>query len=262
MPIQGSKTDNIKKDFIDRQVKIFSESGEGDAVLIRHKKIIDLVLKYSSKDDYILDVGCFDGKILKALEKVGYHNLFGVDFSEASKKSFIGSKIHFAPCDIEKEEIPFKQNFDVIIFSDVLEHLFSPQTTIFDIRKKLSSNAKIIFSVPNAGWFLNGFLFSFLPSKLFISTAFGPWGHTYNFTFYQIVKIAKNLKLKIIELSGEKMDNYAFKKGFKKVLFDLFCYVTYPLALLNPQLFSAHIFGVLRNSKDRLADKERFELGA
>lgn len=252
---------NIKKEFIDRQVKAFTKGGDLGGLIGRHKKIVELALKYASKDDHILDVGCFDGRILKALGKEGYQNLYGVDFSETSKKSFVKSSIHFASCDIENEEIPFRKKFDIVIFSDVLPCVFSPQTVLFDIKKRLSENAKIILSVPNAGWFLNGFLLSFFPSKLFLSTTFGPWGITSYFTFYHLRKISQNLRFKIIELTGAKIDNYAFKKGVKKILFDFFVLVTYPLVLLYPQLFSAHIFGVFQNTQARLTNDKRFELG-
>ncbi len=252
---------NVKKEFLDKQVAVFSEGGESGQLLNRHRKVLELVLNNSSKEDSILDIGCFDGKILKELEKAGYKNLYGVDFSEVSKINFKGTSINFAPYDIEAEDIPFKKQFDIIIYSDVLEHLFSPQTTLFDIRNKLTKQGKIVFSVPNAGWFVNGLLLTFLPSKLFMSTAFGPWGHTHQFTFYEIGEIAKNLKFKIVRLSGGKMDNYVFKHGLKKILFGSFLLMLYPLVNLFPQVFSAHIFGVLENTPAKLNPKTRFELG-
>lgn len=255
------KYKNIKKEFVDFQVSKFSEQGANQRLLFRHQKIIDLVLRHTTRNNYILDIGCFDGKILKNLEKLGFKNLFGVDFSDVSKQSFKNSTIKFASCDIENEIIPFKEKFDVVIFADVLEHLFSPQTTIFDLKTKLKKKSKIIFSVPNAGWFLNAILLTFLPSKLFLSTAFGPWGHTYHFTFYSAKRLSQNLNFKIIELSGGKIDNYAFPKGIKKFLFEIFSIFSYPLAVIFPQFFSAHIFGVFENLGGTSNKKKRFDIG-
>lgn len=253
---------NIKKEIFDRQVLEFSKIQGDGQLLERHKKIIKLILKNSRKDDYILDVGCFDGKILKALEKEGYTNLFGVDFSEVSQKSFKDTNIHFAAYDIESDEIPFNNNFDVVVYTDVLEHLPSPQTTLFDIRKKLSKKGKIIFSVPNAGWFLNGLLLSFLPSKMFLSTAFGPWGHTYHFTFYSVKKIAKNLNFDLIEISGGKMKNYIFKKGIRKIFYDFFTAGTSLMSAFYPQIFSDHIFGVFQKTSQNPKTGARIESDA
>lgn len=252
---------NIKKEFLDKQVAAFAKSGKWNKLFSRQRKIIELVRKYGNKEDYILDVGCYDGAILKVLEKEGYRHLYGVDFSETAKRSFEKTSVNFASCDVEQEKIPFREKFDVVIFSDVLSVLFSPQTVLFDLKKSLSPRAKIIFSTPNAGWFLNGILFAFLPSKLFLSTAFGPWGNIYHFTFYGARKIAKNLKYNVVELSGGRMDNYAFKSGLKKVLYNLFVLIIYPLVLVYPQLFSAHIFGVFENTSGKLLSKNRFELG-
>ena len=152
---------------------------------------------------------------------MGYRNLYGIDFSEVSRKSFLRTKIKFSSCDVEKGKIPFRKKFDVVIFSDVLGCLFSPQTVLYDIRKYLTPRGKIIFSTPNAGYFLNWILLTFLPSKLFLSTSFGPWGNVYHFTFYKVRLMARELGYRIVSLKGGKIDNYAFKSGIKRLVFDV-----------------------------------------
>jgi len=239
---------NFKKEIFDKEIIKISKNKQNNKLLNRHKQILEYIYKYCGKDDYILDVGCFDGKILKILEKSGYKNLYGLDFSDISNKSFIGSKIYFKYYDIEQDKIPFNNKFDAIIYSDVLEHLFSPEKTLSDIKSNLTKNGKIFFSVPNASWFLNGVLLSFFPSKLYLSTAFGPWGHSYHFTFYNLKIIARNLGFEIIHLSGGKMDNYIFNTGFKKILYESFLMIIYTLAQIFPKIFSDHIFGVFENS--------------
>jgi len=54
---------NIKKEIFDEQVRELSKEGGSGELLTRHKKILQLIYNNSSKDDYILDIGCFDGKI-------------------------------------------------------------------------------------------------------------------------------------------------------------------------------------------------------
>ena len=102
---------NIKKEFIDAQIAAFSQNSRQNELLIRHQKIISLICKYVPVDATILDIGCYDGVILKALEKKGYQHLYGIDFSETSKKSFAKTSIHFAQCDVEQEAIPFNKKF-------------------------------------------------------------------------------------------------------------------------------------------------------
>lgn len=251
-----------KKQFIDTQVAKFREMDKRDEGLItKHKIVLEMILKNSKPQDRILDVGCSEGKILKDLLSRGYKNLYGVDIQEWAKTSLTGSKIKYKECDIENEPIPFRGKFDIIIFSDVLEHLFSPNTVLYEMRKYLNPRGKIIFSVPNAGWFLNGPLLTLFPAKLFVSTAFGPWGHTHQFTFYEVRQIAGRLKYKLNTLKGGRLDNYAFKTGAKKIVFDLFVALTEPLARRLPSIFSAHIFGILENTKKLPPSSAKYDIG-
>ncbi|OGD84983.1 hypothetical protein A2618_02565 [Candidatus Collierbacteria bacterium RIFOXYD1_FULL_46_26] len=260
--MKGNVKASTKKQFVDRQVAEFTAKDPGTGELIKkHLTVLDMVREYSHPNSYVLDVGCSNGKILKSLSKVGYQHLYAVDIQDKSVSAFRGTNIHFRALDVEQERLPFKAKFDVIIFSDVLEHFFSPQTVLYDLLPSLSPHGKIIFSVPNSGWFVNGPLLTFFPAKLFVSTAFGPWGHTYHFTFFQVQKLASNLKLKIRELTGGPLDNYAFKTGLKKLGFDLFAAASFPLLRKWPNIFSAHIFGVLEKSNKKLNAKARFDVG-
>lgn len=251
-----------QKQFVDAQVATFRANDKSEGGLItKHKIVLVMILSNSKPTDRVLDIGCSEGKILKELATRGYSKLYGIDIQEWSETALAGTKVKYKACDIEREPLPFSGLFDTIIISDVLEHLFSPQSVLFDLKKRLSPNGKIFFSVPNAGWFLNGLLLTFFPSKLFVSTAFGPWGHTHQFTFYEVRQMAKRLKYKLHTLKGGRLDNYAFKTGVKKILFDFFVYVSAPLARRYPSIFSAHIFGVLQNSKQQPPLSARFDLG-
>ena len=253
---------SIKKQFIDNQVSAFSDNDtDGLGMINKHRIVLDMIREHAQPDSTILDIGCSDGKILFQLEEEGYHNLYGLDIQERSKQSFVGSKIQYQACDVEREPIPFDNKFDIIVLSDVLEHLFSPQTLLYDLKPLLSPKGKIIFSFPNAGWFLNGILLTFFPSKLFVSPAFGPWGHTYQFTFHQARKIANILHYKVVELKGGRLDNYAFRTGLKKIVFDLFALFSIPFITFSPIVFSAHIFGVFENTRAKPKSSSRFDSG-
>lgn len=251
-----------QKEFVDAQVAAFRANDNSENVMInKHKIVLGMVLNNSKPSDRVLDIGCSDGKILRELDRQGYKNLHGVDIQEWAKTSLVGTKIKYRECDIERESIPYRGVFDVIIISDVLEHLFSPQSVLFELKKKLSPKGKIYFCMPNAGWFLNGILLTFLPQKLFVSTAFGPWGHTHQFTFFEVKQIARRLKYKLHTLKGGRLDNYAFKTGIKKILFDLFVTLSEPLATRFPSIFSAHIFGIYQNSGQTPPPSARYDLG-
>lgn len=59
--------------------------------------------------------------------------------------------IHFEQVDLTKEPIPFADDyFHIVIFAEVLEHLFCPPSHILkDIQRILQVGGTLIFSVPN-----------------------------------------------------------------------------------------------------------------
>jgi 2-polyprenyl-3-methyl-5-hydroxy-6-metoxy-1,4-benzoquinol methylase len=50
---------------------------------------------------------------------------------------------------IEHAHLPFKEDIDVIIFADILEHLFNPWRVLENARKWLKPDGIIIASIPN-----------------------------------------------------------------------------------------------------------------
>lgn len=255
--------DTLKKEFIDTQVRTFlQETPHGLGFLHRHQVVFDLIARYAQKNARIVDIGCQEGKMLKELAARGYTDLHGIDIQEWSHESLTKSGIDYRVCDIEHEPLPFRKgSIDLIIMTDVLEHLFSPQTVLYDLKPYLSPTGKIIFSTPNAGWFVNGWLLTFFPNKLFLSTAFGPWGHTHQFTFYEVHKMARLLKYRRLYSGGSKLDNYAFRSGLKKLIFDLFIFLTAPLTTWYPHIFSAHMYGVWANTSAKPPAQVRFDVG-
>ena len=59
--------------------------------------------------------------------------------------------IQFETCDLAACSIPFdKSYFDLVVFTEVLEHIFAPPTKILEeIRSVMRSGGKLILSTPN-----------------------------------------------------------------------------------------------------------------
>jgi len=112
-----------------------------------------------NKDIKILEIGCGWGKFLKALELSGYNNLTGIDVSgqqvEIAKK-YIGLKNIFVADAINYVD-KSDDKFDVVILSDVLEHLQNDYAVelFIKIYDKLNKNGRIIVQVPNGMSLLN-----------------------------------------------------------------------------------------------------------
>lgn len=102
----------------------------------------------------ILDVGCGEGFTLQKLEerKVGKNNE-GIDYSKDAIE--IGRKIY--PKLTLKEgtvyNLPYKENsFDLVICTEVLEHLDDPLKAVNEIKRV--SSKYVLFSVPNEPFFI------------------------------------------------------------------------------------------------------------
>jgi SAM-dependent methyltransferase len=110
----------------------------------------------------ILDVGVGKGKILFEIQKksVKAHNYYGIDVDELildyprsfTKRNSL-KNFHFLNLDISKKGWSKKINkkFDLIILSEVIEHLFpeDQQIVLKEIEKILSPNGLFIITCPN-----------------------------------------------------------------------------------------------------------------
>ena len=98
----------------------------------------------------ILDCGCGTGTTLKTLRNFG--EVYGIDFDRDCinycKNRGLDNVIHQ---DITKP-IKFKKKFDVVIISDVLEHLENPEKALHEINKVTKKDGIVLITVPAHPW--------------------------------------------------------------------------------------------------------------
>ncbi|MFW6256480.1 MAG: class I SAM-dependent DNA methyltransferase, partial [Candidatus Sumerlaeota bacterium] len=99
----------------------------------------------------ILDIGCGNGNLLiLASCLIPKPRLFGVDISqnavEVARKRLPEGR--FAECDLAKEPIPFDEKFDLILCSEVLEHIGEPSLVLEKVYAILKPGASFVLSVP------------------------------------------------------------------------------------------------------------------
>jgi len=99
----------------------------------------------------ILDVGCGEGFLAKLLMEKG-NEVFGIDISEHAVELAKKNGVKALVCDIENEDLPFKESFDVIILSEILEHLISPKEIIEKLKPCLNNGGYFIFTFPNIAY--------------------------------------------------------------------------------------------------------------
>lgn len=122
----------------------------------------------------ILDVGCGNG--IAVTLPIGQHGypITGIDFHKdsityARKINTLGN-VTFQQCDAAS--FSNGEKFNVILYSDVLEHIHAPGKLLSQIKRNLKQDGIILISIPNGyGPFeIENFLLSIWPFKL-ITTA-------------------------------------------------------------------------------------------
>lgn len=97
----------------------------------KHKIILKTIEQLENKKS--LDIGCGPNKIGK----------FGIDKQPFNGVDFVSN--------IEKEKLPFMDNyFNIIILSDILEHLKNPSFAIKEAKRVLKQNGTMIITIPNS----------------------------------------------------------------------------------------------------------------
>lgn len=145
----------------------------------------------------IIDIGPTPNT-LKIKERYPHYNVFALDRSDLFKERFNKMGIEFNTCILGEEPIPYPNDyFDVVIFTEVLEHIFAPPTDILrDIKRVMRKGGKLLLSVPNMARLLNRvkLLFGITPLlhpdiQMQKSSIYG-YGHVHEYTASEIANLA------------------------------------------------------------------------
>ena len=129
-----------------------SSAGSGgisDVDLYRYNRQIDRIEKIITKDVAILDIGCAKGGLLRTFKSRGYDNLYGIDPSQNSVDILNSFGIDGATLNFHDLSL-LNKKFDVVILSQVLEHIYDLKGIKKSIYNILSDNGIIYIDVPNA----------------------------------------------------------------------------------------------------------------
>jgi 2-polyprenyl-3-methyl-5-hydroxy-6-metoxy-1,4-benzoquinol methylase len=122
-------------------------------------------------------------------------------------------------CDLNVDTLPWDDDFfDVIICSEIIEHIFDTDRLLEQIKRVLKPSGTLIISTPNLASFFNRLfiLFGYQPVGTEVScvnTRYGnrfrkalrPAGHIRNFTYAAFVDIIKAHGFKIEKISFNPM---------------------------------------------------------
>lgn len=115
----------------------------------RRNTILHLIQKIGvNKNAKILDIGCSGGLLIKFLAHKGFLNIYGIDISEnaidlCKERGIKNVKV------MDGTKLLFNDNeFDLVIASDVLEHIEEDSAALLEWYRVLKPNGKLIVMVP------------------------------------------------------------------------------------------------------------------
>jgi len=128
--------------------RLTSDNPEMKSLISRIKTWVDL-----RPNQRVLDIGCYDGYILRRLTNEAPIVGIGVDVSlRAVKRAEAGSeeaRLAFAAC--EAGHLPFLDaSFDVVLCSEILEHVVGFHAVLNEIARVLRPGGRLYATIPNS----------------------------------------------------------------------------------------------------------------
>jgi SAM-dependent methyltransferase len=195
-----------------------------------HKARYVQILKYIEKFHFsetkkILDVGSYPYHLALALSLMGFSmgaiNLAKGVYEETVEKRF-GIKI--LPVDLADEKLPYeKGNFDLLLFSETIEHLNFNQKNLFkEFERIIKPGGKIILTTPNLAR-LNNRIKLLIGKSINneVDKAFYPYIHCREYTDAELIHIFKKAgfnNIKIIFTNFYYPDMNFFIKIINKIV--------------------------------------------
>ena len=149
---------NLKNTFYKNIPRSFEESGYNEDK-------ISFITSHIGTGLRILDIGCNDGYIGAMLLARG-NDVYGVDITKHKVNRAIKRGIKAMVFDIESKPLPYENNFfDVVLLTDVIEHMFDTDQIFINIRKTLKKGGLLLVTTPNVASFARRImlLFGFNP---------------------------------------------------------------------------------------------------
>lgn len=100
----------------------------------------------------ILDLGCGDGRMAKKIKEVQKCSVTGVTISESEAKLASRSLDKVIVCNLNNFDTSNLGEFDCIICSHILEHLYQPQQLLIQLHHNLSPDGILLVALPNILW--------------------------------------------------------------------------------------------------------------
>jgi methionine biosynthesis protein MetW len=180
----------------------------------------------------VLDLGCWDGDLsLKVAKIIGTKKVYGIEIDPNKVKEAKLKGVIAYEEDLNKK-ISFKNNFfDVVIASQVIEHLYDTDNFVEEIYRVLKPNGYVIISTNNLASWHNLFAlvlgYQPFPSDISKYTNIGKliglfkgdgksWSHLRIFTTSSLIDLLKFYKFNINKVVG--VGFYPFPQSLANII--------------------------------------------
>lgn len=204
-----------------------------------HKESFKKIIKsipIVSKPIRVLDIGPTPFTIF-IKNKFQNYDVWALDRTNLLQDRFEQAGIQVKSCDLDNCCIPFQDEyFDLIIFTEVLEHIFAPPTNILkEIKRIMSPCGKLILGVPNIANLSKRvkFLFGITPLANADNQMKKEWvhghGHIHEYTKKEILTLCDSVNLKILRIEFQSTTPLQLLRMKKKVslMRFLYCCITF-----------------------------------
>ena len=190
----------------------------------------------------ILDIGCGNGHLLLPLKHKGCE-VYGVEINPKSVSvcNKIGLKVFCGTLEEAKFSGEF---FDMVILSQVIEHLYSPKNSLKEIRRILKPGGRLYIFCPN--------------SESYLAKFFGKYWHGWHIPFHfyafaedTIRNLTHEVGFRVEKMSAVTPDNF-FTVSLKSYLWSRFNNSTRPIE--RGKFFGSLFFRICISPFFRLLD--------
>ena len=113
------------------------------------------VMRMIGRNKRVLDIGCGPGSITKILAQQGGCQVTGLDLEPEAIKMVTPYCTQVIQTDLNSSEWPSLldgiEKFDIVLATDVLEHLYDPWKTLQKMAFLINSNGYLVISLPHVG---------------------------------------------------------------------------------------------------------------
>lgn len=104
----------------------------------------------------IADVGCSGGILIETLQQAGYQDIWGIDMSEQAIEHCQAQGIMTTLVGRAEKTNFLDEQFNVVIASDILEHIEDEEAALIEWRRILKFGGKLIIFVPAFNFLWSG----------------------------------------------------------------------------------------------------------